>query len=466
MKARTYLLSVFLFLFACQQEDFGGMKNGSISVLKSMNADSSFVDLVLAKKVALKSVEHSSRSTSLSIGDVFTVNDGSGIPALYVINQENDQGFVIVSATKNYHPILAWSDKGYFNPDLSSEAVAFYVSCFCYDVNCLRYAPFDSICQYRQEWYNYEKNKVMPVGVSSRSIPADVQYYMENSVIQWQNEGYEVEPIANNGFNLPTSVYENALYMAEMYMREDYMETSFILKKEEVTTMSVPKLLITEWGQNPPYNDEIINYYGRFYPVGCVAVALAQIMKYHEKPQNYNWDAMPPIADYFSYNYVDVSELMFDIGRGVNMNYKESGSEAYAVDAVDYLRSIGYNNTVLVSHNANSVKSQLMNGHPVYMRGGRYNDMNELSGHAWVCDGYVENNGRTAYYLMALDPYTLNYCSRELMYENEWRNESFHMNWGYDGEANGWFRDTNISFSYENNTLNYQIGRQDIINIY
>ena len=47
--------------------------------------------------------------------------------------------------------------------------------------------------------------------------------------------------------------------------------------------------------------------------------------------------------------------------------------------------------------------------------------------------------------------------------------EYLHMNWGEDGDANGWFSGDNVAFSgYLYNTLiqfNYSSNRQDIINI-
>ena len=417
----------------------------------------------LAKHVASTSVRHSSRSVSDVTEDVFIVKDKDNLPALYIVNNANKQGYSIVSATKNYHPVLAWSDRGYLNPASAPEAVDFYLKSFCNNVECLRNAPYDSICQYRQEWYDYENNGTKSVGMSSRSISPDVQWFMDYSRIQWQNEGYEVAPLSSNEFGLPTSVYENAVFNAELCMREDFMETSFIVRKVEIRTTEIPAMLDTEWGQWIPYNNIVWDVYG-FCPTGCVAVALAQIMKYHEKPQTYDWDAMPPVADY--YNAEEVSQLMYDIGLGVGMIYTETEAETTPDKAVAYLRSIGYNNASLVSHSANTVKTQIHNYRPVYMGGVRLNANNERKGHAWVCDGYEENYGRTAYYLMTLDSQELRYYSNEIFFDSEWGSAYYHMNWGYDGDANGWYRDTNISFNHDNETCNYNINRQDIINIY
>ena len=452
MKTEFLLVSILLFLFACQQETFYDGSENVQSYSISIEKDSSFVDLELARHVASTSVKHSSRSVSDVAEDVFIVKDKDSLPALYIVNNANKQGYSIVSATKNYHPILAWSDRGYLNPASAPEVVDFYLNSFCNNVECLRNAPYDN-------------NGTKSVDVSSRSISPDVQWFMDYSRIQWQNEGYEVTSLSSNEFSLPTSVYENALFTAELFMREDFMETSFIVRKMEVETTEIPAMLDTEWGQWIPYNNKVWSVYG-FCPTGCVAVALAQIMKYHEKPQTYDWDAMPPAAN--NSNVEEVSQLMYDIGLGVDMIYTEEKAETTPDKAVAYLRSIGYNNASLVSHSANTVKTQIHNYRPVYMGGIRLDANNERIGHAWVCDGYRENYGRTAYYLMTLDSQELRYYSNEIFFDSEWGSTYYHMNWGYvdDDNVNGWYRDTHISFNLEGVTYNYNINRQDIINIY
>lgn len=50
-------------------------------------------------------------------GNVTTIYQENGVPAMYVVNYGEDEGFVIVSATKDTEPILAFSDSGSFNID-------------------------------------------------------------------------------------------------------------------------------------------------------------------------------------------------------------------------------------------------------------------------------------------------------------------------------------------------------------
>ena len=54
--------------------------------------------------------EAKSYSTSL-------VNGRTGKPAYYVVNFDNEKGYMLVSANKNYAPVLAYVEKGSFGPD-------------------------------------------------------------------------------------------------------------------------------------------------------------------------------------------------------------------------------------------------------------------------------------------------------------------------------------------------------------
>lgn len=57
-----------------------------------------------------------------------------------------------------------------------------------------------------------------------------------------------------------------------------------------------------KWGQGYPYNKNVpYNCGSGKAPAGCVAIAMAQIMSYHKKPSNYNWNLLtqtPTISGY------------------------------------------------------------------------------------------------------------------------------------------------------------------------
>ena len=200
----------------------------------------------------------------------------------------------------------------------------------------------------------------------------------------------------------------------------------------------IPELLSTKWDQDEPYN----NLCPSGTVTGCVATAMAQIMKYWEHPVHgtgshsyyhptygtlsanfgnttYDWDNMhgtatvaSPVAEQLA-----VATLMFHCGVSVNMDYGTDASSAYSEDVPYALESyFGYTTSGILykSNYSNSawislLKNELDAYRPIYYCGsGIY------GGHAFVCDGYDSDN-------------------------------KFHFNWGWSGNANGYFAIGNLN---------------------
>ena len=214
------------------------------------------------------------------------------------------------------------------------------------------------------------------------------------------------------------------------------------------STDPVAPLLSTTWDQDAPYNNLCPTfsddpYYGTgTCATGCVATAMAQVMKYHEWPydetqsipsytsQSYNIDmpALPAITldwanmkdDYSGSNTQDeetaVATLMLYCGCSVQMDYGPSSASytdmvAYALkDYFDYnnstvqcVRRAAYtyaNWTDLIYH-------EIANARPVVYGG----DSSGGAGHEFVCDGY--------------------------MFADE--TDYFHINWGWSGLSDNYF---------------------------
>ena len=139
---------------------------------------------------------------------------------------------------------------------------------------------------------------------------------------------------------------------------------SSIAEESSVSAMARP-LLSTKWGQGKYYNQycptdtSAPSGYDGHVPVGCVAVAMAQVMKYHNYPTTgsgshsyvqqpygtlsanfgattYHWNSMP--NSLIRYNS-DVATLMYHAGVSVNMDYAPDGSGAYMDDAAYALQT-------------------------------------------------------------------------------------------------------------------------------
>ena len=168
---------------------------------------------------------------------------------------------------------------------------------------------------------------------------------------------------------------------------------------------AVEPMLETKWHQDPPFNNESPIVLGHLTPAGCVAIALGQILAYHEYPQNITfdgmscyWDDMKAVWDKKWGAYGTESQrqqaarFIRTIGRLCNMVYYSNASGdkrfgfALPSAAEACLRDeFGYSNVKRVQeYDEEAIINALNNGCPAFVAG-----VSEVKdGHAWVIDGY------------------------------------------------------------------------------
>lgn len=264
-------------------------------------------------------------------------------------------------------------------------------------------------------------------------IPPQLQYMLDN----WQGQLRDIV----------SRKLQATLPISLLWQRYDVAQGSFSPNRE---FRSVTPLITSLWGQGTYYNALCPSG----TPVGCVATAMSQIMRYWSFPTigqgshsythptygvqtanfgatTYNWGGMPNSVH--SAN-VSVATLCYQAGVAVDMDYDPSGSGAYSTDVpyalTNYFR---YQNTAhLVSKSAYSpdnwdtlMRGELDNARPIY-----YSGSGPAGGHAWVVDGYQGTN-------------------------------SFHVNWGWDGYYNGYY--TLAALNPGGDTFNN--GQQAVIDI-
>lgn len=200
---------------------------------------------------------------------------------------------------------------------------------------------------------------------------------------------------------------------------------------------SVAPLLQTTWDQPAPYN--AICPGGSV--TGCVATAMAQVMKYHNWPvqgigfhsyqsdnygtlsanfgaTTYNWAAMP---NNVSSANTAVATLMFHCGVGVDMHYSPQVSGAWVIEANSQgtqnnaefaLKNyFNYSTNMQGLQRASFSDSQWINKMKTDLDASRpiiYDGFGSGGGHCFVADGYDDN-------------------------------DFFHFNWGWSGAYNGNF---------------------------
>ncbi len=211
-------------------------------------------------------------------------------------------------------------------------------------------------------------------------------------------------------------------------------------RSETVTREPIAPLMSTIWDQNAPYNDLCPKLDGVSTFTGCVATAMAEVMKYHNWPDKvsenanitYQWytgETVTLSEDFSNFefdwaNMIDdysvkstpeqaaaVAKLMQACGYSVNMHYGTSSSGAHAPVVgnalVEYFKyDAGLHNEPRELHSTveweNMVYENLKTCGPVIYWG------SGSGSHCFVCDGYRGNG----YY---------------------------HFNWGWSGLSDGWF---------------------------
>ena len=271
----------------------------------------------------------------------------------------------------------------------------------------------------------------------------------------------------NAGFDFD-NIPDNMRYWLDEYARQVAYAADNGLSTLENTVKERPSVepkLTTLWDQIEPYNDQTPFQNNLPCPTGCVATAMAQIMKWHRWPEQptgvktyssyyvgtlgidfstirFDWDKMPDRLYYQSSSQEEidaVATLMKACGYASEMVYHQQSSGATGYHAAEGLLTyFGYNKSMTLENREwydidewdDLVYSELTENGPVY-----YEGTGDGGGHAFVCDGYDSATG------------------------------FFHFNWGWSGKGNGYYRLSALNPDYQGiggNSLGYNY-TQDIL---
>ncbi|MDE6484655.1 MAG: C10 family peptidase [Duncaniella sp.] len=235
-------------------------------------------------------------------------------------------------------------------------------------------------------------------------------------------------------------VNPNLAYWLECLNQEiDYLKSVSAVsatRAPRVDRPAIAPMIATRWNQDSPYNNDCPVIGGRRSVTGCVATAMAQVLKYHGYPESgtgvvsytlngqnlsfdygnttFEWDLMTDTYDSSSSteSQAAVATLMYACGVGVNMQYSPQSSGASSakipgtlIDNFNYDKSIwlAQRNAFGLVEWEELIYSELKEGRPVL-----YGGQGSGGGHEFVCDGYSDNG-------------------------------YFHFNWGWGGMSDGYF---------------------------
>lgn len=220
------------------------------------------------------------------------------------------------------------------------------------------------------------------------------------------------------------------------------------------------EMLKTQWGQDAPYWNLCPKVDGKSCFSGCVATAMAQIMYYWAWPEagvangsatdskgnsyagslahTYGWQEMLPTT---AQNLASpeasqaVAQLMYDCGLAVGMEYSPTGSGAGSPLKAFYY-NFGYIPTSLRTYVRECfteaewlqlIYTEIDHGRPVFFSASSKSVAGrDATGHAFVVDGY-----------------------------DDWDN--LHINWGWDGDFNGYYAVSRMNPANYEYTVNQRI---------
>ncbi|MBI4945675.1 MAG: thiol protease/hemagglutinin PrtT [Bacteroidetes bacterium] len=352
----------------------------SLHILSAFNISASPVDTVISKVVAKNYFEYLKPEKSpVSFTNIIT-GYYNNYPVYYIFNTGND-GYIIVSANDAVEPILGYS----FNNPFDSSTVNSGLKLFLEEYGLL----VDSARAYNLT--NIE------------------------ALQQW-------EEIYNRNLDYNRSVNSN------------------------------DGLIKTRWGQDHAndsyYACPAYNYYTPTHgfcsecenhcAAGCVAIAMAQVMKFWEYPvhptyMDYDWCNMPPELNSYNLNFEiernAIATLVHDCGVNADMTYCIGGelgdceSFAWPVNARDALvDDFGYSSDADLKRRQyhllqweNMLKDEINNNRPVI-----YFALKGLNGHSFIIDAYD--------------------------------GDKFHINWGWYEDV-GWFKISEIEFTIKHRAI-------------
>lgn len=425
--------------------------------------------------------------------ETFPVCGESGDTLAFAVNFV-DGGFVVVSATKTYAPILAFSDEGRLSPEgLRGNGIAFWTACMTADIAASKAAfsaDAPACAEVRSLWRDYERSEpIAPAAVTSGTA---YDWYMQNRsrlmgeighcTVLDRSEFYRqmmLYGVVPNSDAMEANYREKDRVLAIRYAGQPSVPPAFIWGEGVVgsgwsSQTKIMPLLRTYWHQYWPYNLllEPANTQDGHKLAGCDAIAVAQIVNYHRYPAALDgtpidWTQTQKES---AYDFdTEIQKLVKVVNVGLKTINGDNASSSTLGHSQDFLKRNDYIVFKYTSGIESTVIDEIKAGRPVYIRGS-----DAEGGHAWVCDGYYSDDQTRKIYSYELmdtypgtfssDPYRSVFSSTR----NVNLGKFFHANWGWKEywtidkqdpanltqESEGWFRSV---LNMKNHTRNVQI---------
>lgn len=444
-----------------------GNKNTSVSLEEAISIANRFYreqGAIQKNKRNNKSAKYTSPTTNI-------IKEGD-IPAMYVINYPNG-GFVIVGASKDYYPILAYSDEGTFDLTLEDTGISNWVA---ETKDAIKNSS--TLCDSMKNdmkvlWNSYSSEKIENNTINTPTrgnlSAAEIACYerCEDLLNQYGyegDEGWHFQPLstaeqafAEAGYS---GIYQNLCYSANY--NHSPANTSVVGWKICTLKEEVDALIGTKWSQGAPFNNLMS------HDAGCGPIAFAQVMRYYEYPQILTYNGYSMNLNNIPHNpsngnpsdYANLVKMVYEELGTTYVNLPLLGEAVYTTPEgmENGIEKFGYN-VSSGDHSFERVQNEILKyKRPVIMLGNDTNlsalpePLNYIgNSHFWVCDGCKKTTKNRLFVFTEWQPYGNGdfvpgwYSMNNPDVQGGVVFSYYHMNWGWGGTYNGWFADNSMT---------------------
>lgn len=308
-------------------------------------------------------------------------NLGVNDTLIYVFNFENDEGFVLVSASENTEAILAITEQGNYNPEVRSEIEGFELF--------MKQAK-----NYVANASKQNTNKIHTRGLQIDTMVHDYTVNVEPYItVKWG----QIHPEGEFCPNRISGCANTAMAQVMSY----YQYPSGISLTYNGADLSYQNL---NWADMKSHNTYNQHYW---YSSSC---------------NNQN-------------SHKAIARLLRQLGELTHSSYDSDGTGTSVGNSRQTLSNMGYNISDYYYYSGAYVREELEDGHLIMVDG----DLYDSDGHVWVIDGYLTDIATECVMeQIAVGNHTLWVIIDEYGSGTYYYN---HINWGWYGHSNGYFLD-------------------------
>lgn len=390
----------------------------------------------------------------------------------YVINLPNEGGFMIISGTKKYGPVLAYSEHGNFHyNDIPETPSDFWLESMLDKLSSQIELPVDSTEQYAVVWKDLLESTKRNNGCrqNCRSRYAgdydmnELQMIMQDSIISWSQHGdYEIinlyEPLTGNESadiqywkdteQATYIVYENEWEQLTIGLKRpngpsDYRRNETINTRWRLVYNSTFPYLFDEEGSYQPL-------------VGSGALAAGQIMNYYQYPNYIDWSVLNS-SEYEDKDNPEISKFLFKLCEDAGSKYLRGWTLCEPKNLANAIASYGYKVSLIDGFNIGSI--------PCILYGNLKFPSNSTPSSV---DHYITVSGTMSLYFetrIAIYTFTgpkeFNECWHWIDY---FYNHLNKVDWNYGAINDGWY-DLNVNMNFSGGVAkSFKISKSIIIN--